>query len=130
MEPSQDELLLTFASIVDEFDLQATITLAVGGVVLTGELISFKRYLGRLSEAFGKGGGVARQVGDAFASKASATPAETEGPPSHLHLDKVMILAGASAPLVDCGTDSLWRCGVERVDAFAFGSIPPPQPAS
>ena len=125
MEPPQDELLMTFAGVVDEFDLQATITLAVGGVVLTGELISFKRYLGRLSEAFGKGGGVARQVGEAFASKASTTPTETESQPSHLHLDKVMILAGTSGPLIDCGTDSLRRCGIERVDAFAFGSIPP-----
>ena len=126
MEPTQDELLMTFAGIVNEFDLQATITLAAGGVVLTGELISFKRYLSRLSEAFGKGGGVARQVGEAFASKESTTPTETEGRPSHLHLDKVMIVAGTSTQLIDCGTDSLWRCGIDRVDAFAFGSIPLP----
>jgi hypothetical protein len=125
MEPSQDELLMTFASVVDEFDLQAAITLAVGGVVLTGELISLRRYLGRLSEAFGKGSGVARQVGEAFADRASNAPTNAESELTHLHLDKVMILAGTTSPLVDCGTDSLWRCRADRVDAFALGSIPP-----
>jgi hypothetical protein len=122
-----DDLLMVFAGVVEKFDLHMAITLSIGGLVIAGNLISTRRYGERMAEEFTHGGGIAPEMArvmSALGILATQDPDDESSlpEPSFLHLEKIKFLAGSPIPFTTVGSGGLWRCRIDRVDGFMFGS--------
>ena len=119
----QDWFLTSLVSIVNKFDLQPSITLFVGGLMVSGQLMSDKRYfeeLGRRWDA-ALGGRIGESPPEEFAEpfKDGAASPET---PSYIHLQG----ARMSIPGVRSSRSSepiYWRGRLSAVDGFFIGEL-------
>src|SRR5680860_123654 len=121
--PPYDRLLMMFVGVIDKWDLELPVTLNVGGVIITGGMISSRKYAARLEKMFAEGESMAPQFTSAFQQmQEPPTPEETESPeipePTHLHLTDAEVLLGGTVGNIAFGDKGLWRFRVERVDGF------------
>ncbi len=117
-----DFLLSTFIGVVEEHNFGLGLTVNVGGLLISGNAISTASYAKRLSEAFAAGSGIAPSLAQAVGSlRASVKGDDRDTPePVYLHMEDVKVLS--SSPHVNL-SNGLWRCPIDRIDGFMFGSV-------
>lgn len=124
---STDWLLQWIVDFVVRTDIDIGVTLTVGGNLITGRLISHKKYFEILSNDFSKafesvGEQSAKTIKDQIVSFGPSEHAGEEEPaPQYLHLKDSHIYTNAEGPIYSSG--ALWRGKIGSVDGFTFGQI-------
>ncbi len=131
-----DWFLQHLVSMTNQFQLFFPVTLSVGGVLISGEIVDGKTYFDefaalmkeRLSNISGEQfathmGEIYRSAGDRYlqsASEGEERPAVSE--PNYIHLRKAKLFhaGGASIPR---GEGVLWRVRLGAIDGFTLGSL-------
>lgn len=122
---STDWLLQWVVDFVSRTDLEIGITLTIGGNLVSGRLISHKKYFEVLSEDLSKafeavGSEPAKAIKDLFASFVPAEHAGEEEPsPQYLHLRESRVFTSSGGPISSVG--ALWRGKISSVDGIIFG---------
>lgn len=119
----QDWFLTSLVSIVNKLEVQPSITLFVGGMMVSGQLMSDKRYFEELGRRWDAALG--EQIGES-PTEEFAGPfkdgAATPEPPSYIHLQG----ARMSIPGVRSSRSSepiYWRGLLRAVDGFFMGEL-------
>lgn len=122
----RDAVLDTFVYIINENDIEMGLTLFVGGLIVTGDLISFKKYLEGIGESFQESESeVAKSIGEVISS---IIPEKTEDKESEegqdssdvnfIHLQNVTVISSNTNYSVP-----FWRGSLASVDGFSFGKF-------
>lgn len=129
---NRDVILTMFINTVNNTDISMGITLNIGGQIITGNLISYKRYLREVGEQFGNTNdehGIGIALKDSFKSVADEVEkifANTENTeddgnkpqePNFIHLSEVRIIGQTNV------TSKHWRGKLSSVDGFIFGRM-------
>jgi len=139
-----DWLLQKWVDVVNTSGVSVSITLSVGGILVSGQLIGGKEYFELLRKWVEDG--FAPHVRSCFATLYDAIeelgtiydhgfvePTEVfrlsersrepdRDPPVHIHLKDARFLVGGSTPI---GGSVLWRGRLGSVDGFCFGILEP-----
>jgi hypothetical protein len=126
---SQDEVLEYLIKILEETDLGVSLTLCVNGSIISGQMISSKRYFEELSSIYSeknittndpslieKGLPILQQVKQFLQQKGKSR--EEQDNPKYIHLEKVVIYP--SNPSQPVGA-TVWRGKLSSVDGFSIG---------
>jgi hypothetical protein len=122
---STDWLLQWVVDFVSRTDLEIGITLTIGGNLVSGRLISHKKYFEVLSEDLSKafeavGSDSAKAIKDLFTSFVPTEHAGEEEPsPQYLHLRESRVFTSSGGPISSVG--ALWRGKISSVDGIIFG---------
>lgn len=115
-----DKLLGKFVSLVNQDMIGTGVTLTVGGVIITGNIISTKGYVEELASGFETAGefGVAvgkslREADIEYGSEQTSDDVE-----EIIHLKDAKVLSGNTVYNV-----GLWRGKVNSVDGFTIGLL-------
>lgn len=121
---STDGILTAIAGTVNECDLEMSLTVMVGGSLVTGTLVSFKKWAESVTNAFeASPGEFTRSFGGAVgrallqASDAAKLDSAGEAGPHFLHFVGARILSGGC----EAASVTVWRCPIASVDGFCFG---------
>lgn len=127
LEP--DWFLRELVSFVNDFGIEISVTLQVGGVQVTGMMISGEKYFKLTADEFG--GAFSNSVlGDKFkclingyADSVSSKPDEQERPaPSYIHLSNAHLYSPGGEIPAKQGKPILWRARISAVDGFYIGT--------
>lgn len=145
-ERPADPLLRLLVSVANEHGVHLSVTLSVGGMLVSGMLVGNSHYFEGIStmlrtasadeqmsrvrdviaDSFGK---VGEQLRPRQASTDAAESANSErGPsPSHIHLRDARFYGGPGnlVPLLNNEEGAWWRGRLEAVDGWFLGSFPP-----
>lgn len=131
-----DWFLQHLVSMTNQFQLFFPITLSVGGVLISGEIVDGKTYFDEFAGLMKQGllnisgeqfathmGDIYRSAGDRYlqsTAESEERPAISE--PNYIHLRKAKIFhaGGASIPR---GEGVLWRVRLGAIDGFTLGSL-------
>lgn len=118
-----DWFLRTLTTLAETSQLSFGITLSVGGVLVSGSVISSKTYFDKFGSTFA---GALATAGDDFVEKIksslSGLSARADGVPIYIHLaDARFFGPGTTQPIPEEG--SLWRGRLSEVDGFFLGSL-------
>lgn len=129
-----DWFLRMVVKIVTEIDIGIPITCSVGGLLVSGELVSGQQYF----EDFGKdltkgfinsgidiGNGIAevlKKMGDSVYKNTSKEEETEPSEPSYIHLKNVKFFHPAGQP-IPSNQGSWWRGRLQAVDGFVLGSL-------
>ncbi|MFK4149738.1 hypothetical protein [Streptomyces sp. NPDC004065] len=113
--PKPDELIVAIAALVESGQSnQMSMTVVIGGAVITGRLAPEAMWRQRVSEVLTDSADL-RAFSTAFHS-----PAKTDGPPTHLHFHLARILQGAvGIP----ETGGMYRVAIEDISAWTIGDF-------
>ena len=107
-----------------EKDYSLSITLHIGGMLVSGDLISQYQYLREFM------GGSVLQKMESLASEiasagdsASAEAQETNTDPEYIHMRNAKFFHPGQTPVPGSGVGVLWRGRVASVDSFILGSL-------
>lgn len=121
------------------------ITLTVGGTIISGNVVTGRRYFEAMAEDFGRGlakaldglagAKEARDRTVALMKRLVGKAAENYGPPKdgenpppvhYVHLENARIFHPGAEPLPGHEGEGTWfRVRVDRIDAFTFGLLSP-----
>ena len=136
--PRSDHILQVFVGHANDHHIELSITLQVGGVLVSGTLIGISRYFELLSEQIRSANGskvLAEAIADGFAQVAKSmdeeavvvSEKETESEsveraplPNFIHLRDVRF-SGPSLDSSGVNRNLLWRGGVAAVDGWFLG---------
>lgn len=119
-----DDTLQTIVHFANECDAGASISLTIGGSLVTGVLISADNYFDQLIAGFSSASGDGKNLAPAAMAKilTARKPAGGSPVPSQfLHLKDAKIYNGGDMPIPGNGT--LWRGKISSVDGFFFGVV-------
>jgi len=108
----------------DEKDYSLSLTLHIGGMLVSGDLIGEYQYLQEFM-----GGTVLRKMESLASENASAgdsAPAEgqeTHTDPEYIHMRNAKFFHPGQTPVPGSGAGVLWRGRVASVDSFILGSL-------
>lgn len=128
---SVDPMLETFVSLAEEQDISLGVTLTIHGLLISGNIISFQKYLEGIAQGLESATGN-QKIGQILAESyrnASQEYSETrreEGleelpPRQYIHLSDAKFRFGDS--VVSPGTGVYWRGRLDEVDGFFLGII-------
>lgn len=110
-----DELLVDIATLVESgHSNQMSLTVVVGGAVITGRLAPEAVWRQRVSEVLTD----SAQLGE-FSAVFTATP-RNDGPPAHLHFHRARILQG-TVGIPETG--GMYRVSITDVSAWTMGDF-------
>lgn len=124
---STDWFLQWIVDFVSRTEGEVSITLTVGGNMISGSLISHKDYFTSMSESLSKpfesdGPETAEAMKELILSFSPQPHAgENENSPQYLHLKDARIYTNSNAPISPTGV--LWRGKISAVEGFSFGRI-------
>lgn len=126
---SQDEVLEYLVKILEETDAGISLTISVNGSIISGQMISSKRYFEELSNFYDeknitaddpslieKGLPVLQRVKQFLEQKGKSR--EEQDNPKYIHLEDVVIYP--SNPSQPAGA-TVWRGKLSSVDGFSIG---------
>lgn len=120
-----DWLLQWFVNFVNETPLEIGVTISMGGVLISGSLISHSSYFTKLADGFSsafsniEGADVAeiKRMMLGFHEKPVVREGERAPAPQYLHLSDVKVLTGSNVTNVN----SVWRGKISSIDGFILG---------
>ncbi|WP_139271784.1 gas vesicle accessory protein GvpU [Pseudomonas sp. NFACC04-2] len=119
-----DDTLQSIVHIANDFGIEASISLTIGGSLVTGILISVNTYFDQVIAGFAGAaeGGVNSGV-DTMTQLLTARrpPGGSSVPSQYLHLKDAKVYNGGNVPIPGDGT--LWRGKISSVDGFFFGIV-------
>lgn len=132
---SGDTILQLLVDMVNADQLpNIPVTLNVGGLLVSGYLVSVRNYFVQLMETLSGGGSGSKPD---FATLWETTPAAAqvrepkwdkhEPSARFVHLRNAVIFYPGGGPSVTAGEGILWRGRVDAVDGFMLGMPSPPQ---
>lgn len=126
---SQDEVLEYLVKILEETDAGVNLTICVNGSIISGQMISSKRYFDEISTFFNenkitaddpslieRGLPILQRVRQFMQQKGKSR--EEQDNPKYIHLEKVVIYP--SNPSHPFGAN-VWRGKLSSVDGFSIG---------
>jgi hypothetical protein len=132
-----DWFLQALVSIVNDESASIPITLSVGGLLISGEMVGGKTYFDEFARQFKEGfKGISREtsatieeafkrLGDVYDPTQQESRGNTYIPKPHLvHLRNVQIYHAGGPPLLS-EKGVLWRGRLEAVDGFSLGKLSP-----
>jgi hypothetical protein len=132
-----DWFLQALVSIVNDESASIPITLSVGGLLISGEMIGGKTYFDEFARQFKEGfKGISsetaatieeafKRLGDVYDPTQKESRANTYIPKPHLvHLRNVQMYHPGGPPLLS-EKGVLWRGRLEAVDGFSLGKLSP-----
>ncbi|WLA29785.1 gas vesicle accessory protein GvpU [Xanthomonas citri] len=128
---SVDWYLQKLVGIANTSDVQFGVTLFVEGIVISGQLVSGKRYFEAFAQEFSAaypgGADEKEDIRRAFASHASIYDSEDDTqqsntPPQFIHLIESRCFSPGGQPLPS-NRGVLWRGKVNAVSGFTLGSL-------
>ncbi|MFT3940255.1 hypothetical protein [Rhodopseudomonas sp.] len=121
-----DWVLQLFVELADDKDVELSVIIAAEGVLMAGTLIGMGRYFQELADSFSNARGNVPDVTQALSGALlSAKEVYTlTGKGAERRRPQFLHLRGARkiAPQV-AGSGSLWRCRLDRITGFSFGTI-------
>ena|SRR5690348_3516235 len=125
-----DPFLLYLVDIANAEILSFGITLNVGGVLVTGQLVSYEKYYEGLQKDIthvaGAGGEALAEVIAQFLKHSVGEKAATPKPeplPRHIHLQHAQIVVTADGRLLPRNHGVWWRAPIAAVSGFTLGSL-------
>lgn len=131
--PEADWLLQQVVDYANKFNMETSVTLQAGGVLVSGKIISGPKYLDKIAEAFGdalsKNPGfeeAGQNVKDLFKLYKKDYD-EPEGnaprnPPSFIHLENARFLI-SEGMVPTSGDGVLWRGRISEITGFTFAKF-------
>ena len=129
--PRNDWLLQNLVNFANEAGVESGVTLQVGGLLVSGTMISFDKYLDEFSDLFGAGFGknseLGKQIGTAIKGwkperKApSAEDAQDWPPPQFVHLRNASFFFPGQRAFPS--SQVLWRGRLSEVGGFFLGVL-------
>ena len=123
-----DWYLRVLVNAVNGSEMALPVTLFVGGLVVSGKLVSGHRYFAglreQLTQFFGGKGVADEETLDSFTSEGQNYKAEKNADdplPFYIHLEAAKEFAPGQQPIPTDGT--WWRGRLASVDAFHFGQL-------
>jgi hypothetical protein len=127
-DPVRDIYLMSILSLFDDDKTNTSalsVTLQVGGVLVTGELIGHGRWQSELKAWLATVGGSSDVISDLFGIVEEELAEHGPGRPSHLHLRDAKFItnyAGSMEGIVPQGPERpLWRTRVADVQGWSLG---------
>jgi hypothetical protein len=125
-----DPILDDLVRLVEKSTAEIPITLMVGGILVSGMLVSHKSYLNYFSTEFPKSCQDAEIVGFIQsqckkAEEAPSSPKSEEGPPEprqYIHLKDAKYFVPSQNPIPQAG-GIWWRGHMSEVDGFNIGTL-------
>ncbi|MFI5677268.1 hypothetical protein [Streptomyces cellulosae] len=118
--PNPDELLVAISTMVEsEHSNQMSLTVVVGGAVITGRLAPEAVWRERVSEVL-KDSDRLGPFSDVFTTEATERGPDTGEPPTHLHFHLARILQGTTA-IPETG--GMYRVAIADVSAWTVGDF-------
>ncbi|MEV5885714.1 hypothetical protein AB0L74_23860 [Streptomyces sp. NPDC052020] len=115
-----DELLVGIATMVEaEQSNQMSLTVVVGGAVITGRLAPQAVWKQRVSEVLDASDRL-RPFSPVFGAEGAAEPASEARPPTHLHFHLARILQGSTG-IPETG--GMYRVAIKDVTAWSVGDF-------
>lgn len=146
-EVPHDWFLASLINLANRFGIQMGVTISVGGALISGELVSGKRYFEEVARAIRDnfpadlaelGSGLSAAIkehgevyqlytppveaNDAEDGKADSTSGEEPSPVSFIHLRNANFFLANGSPITG-GGGVFWRGRLECVDGFSLGVI-------
>lgn len=136
--PAQDECLTSLVQIANLFGVFTGVTLTLGGIVITGEIVSGVAYFKGLSEALNASGATVEhtpalhKVFEAYgrlyepkqATGSDELPDEPVTTPVYIHLKDARILL-PNGQFIPSGGCTWWRGRLAAVDGYILGCLSP-----
>ena len=127
--PNRDTVLAALTATTNQSGSSFTITLTVGGTLITGTLVADHVWMRRQADLFGQSEG-GKRFADFFShiteltqSRALAELEEDDSAePIYIHLLNAQTLAGNNAHYPDDGT-GMWRGRLASVDGWSLGRL-------
>lgn len=131
---SPDNLLEWFVRIVNDYELEIGMTLLIGGSMVTGQLISGRKYLKRIGDQVNAAMGVQaetplfqdwidRYYGEPRSDGGDESDQEREPIiTTYVHMAGVRIRQG-SQEILSSAAGTLWRGRLSCVDGFILGEL-------
>ncbi len=113
-------LLQKFADVRDEADStfpSQLVTLHMGGLLITGELISERSYMQQFI------GGTVQKVIDQAIADGKLQPPDKDANPEYIHLQAARFFTPGQQPIPTSGVGALWRGRFDAVDGFILGEL-------
>ena len=121
-----DWFLQNLVGIINGSDAQLAITLNVGGILISGLLISGHKYFESFAEAFYSGVVDSDKLKNYFLSLGKVYTSEKEGitkPPVYIHLREAQYYQPGSNHPLPSNEGILWRGKISSVDGFLLGKL-------
>jgi hypothetical protein len=128
---SVDLMLETFVCLAEEQDLSLGVTLTIHGLLISGNIISFQKYLEGIAQGFESATGnqkIGQILAESYrnASQEYLKIRKDEGleelpPRLYIHLSNAKFIFGNT--IVPTETGVYWRGRLEEVDGFSFGAM-------
>ncbi|AFZ17068.1 gas vesicle accessory protein GvpU [Allocoleopsis franciscana] len=126
---SVDLMLETFVSLAEVQDISLGVTLTIHGLLISGNIISFQKYLEGIAQGFESATGnqkigqiIAESYRNASQEYSKVRREQEELPPrQYIHLSDARFRFGDS--VVSPGTGVYWRGRLDEVDGFFLGII-------
>jgi hypothetical protein len=128
---SVDLMLETFVSLAEEQDFSFGVTLTIHGLLISGNIISFQKYLEGIAQGFESATGnqkIGQIIAESYrnASQEYSEIRREQGleelpPRRYIHLSDARFRFGTS--VVPPGTGVYWRGKLDEVDGFFLGII-------
>ncbi len=128
-----DWLLQILISVTNSTGIPCPVTLNVGGLLVSGELVGGLQYFEEFAQKIGSAvkesereeiETMFREMGQSFYPKEKAPDAQPPPNPHFVHLKNVKIFNPEGLPFPS-NDGSFWRGRVEAVDGFMLGSLTP-----
>lgn len=121
-----DWLLQLFVELADDKGVELSVIVAADGVLIAGTLIGVGRYFQELADSFSNATGNVPDVTQALSEALLSAKAvyALAGKEAERQRPQFLHLRGARkiSPHVS-GSGSLWRCRIDRITGFSFGTI-------
>jgi len=127
----KDWFLQNLIEYSNKIGLSFSVTVIVGGSVISGQTISGRSYFERFTKLFsdplkGQNIEIAQAFADEFESYAKIyDDKESTEPPGYIHLRDVFIIQPNSRIPTGETSNILWRGRVDAIDGFSIGSFGP-----
>lgn len=132
--PHADWFLQKLVEFANQFSLEFGVTLQVSGMLVSGTVVSGKRYFESFASSFSAGFVDFQEAGEAmkelienYKGIYESGPAEEaqRPPPEFIHLLNARFFQPGQKPIPD-GGQALWRGRLSEVGGFFLGSLTPP----
>lgn len=122
-----DWFLQVLVGMVNDSDVNLTmgITLTFGGTVISGDLISYKKYFAKFGDAYAGGfEGLNAESRKSIAEQFAPKDQSANAFPQFIHIDNAVIVdSGGLLPAEAARHKSLWRGRLATVSGFMLGKM-------
>ncbi|MCF6410793.1 gas vesicle accessory protein GvpU [Pseudalkalibacillus salsuginis] len=118
----KDSIIEYFAKAANTGDFTLDITLNVNGSVISGTMISAKKYFEELSGKLEDGSEIAQKLSEDLSEASEAADSHDGGEANFIHMKNTRVYCGDNKPTPSKGK-ILWRGKIDQIDGFFLGRI-------